>query len=39
MFFRIACYCLVTLNGTTLGFASRSNVVSLTEAVNAIMLG
>ena len=31
--------CLVTLNGTTLGFASRSNVVSLTEAVNAITLG
>ena len=31
--------CLVTLNGTTLGFASRSNVVSLTEAVNAIALG
>ena len=31
--------CLVTLNGTTLGFALRSNVVSLTEAVNAITLG
>lgn len=31
--------CLVTLNGTTLGYASRSNVVSLTEAVNAITLG
>ena len=31
--------CLVTLNGTTLGFASRSNVVSLTEAVKAITLG
>lgn len=31
--------CLVTLNGTTLGFASRSNVVSLTEVVKAITLG
>ena len=31
--------CLATLNGTTLGFASRSNVVNLTEAVNAITLG
>ena len=31
--------CLVQLDGTTLGFVSRSLVVDLTEAVNAIALG
>ncbi len=31
--------CLVTLNGTTLGFAKRSLVVDLQEAVNAVVLG
>ena len=31
--------CLVQLDGTTLGFVSRSLVVDLTEAVNAITLG
>lgn len=31
--------CLVTLNDTTLGFAKRSLVVDLQEAVNAVVLG
>ena len=31
--------CLVTLNDTTLGFAKRSLVVDLEEAVNAVVLG
>lgn len=31
--------CLVTLNGETLGFAKRSLVVDLQEAVNAVVLG
>ena len=31
--------CLVTLNNTTLGFAKRSLVVDLEEAVNAVVLG
>ena len=31
--------CLAQLDGTTLGFVSRSLVVDLTEAVNAITLG
>ena len=31
--------CLVQLDGTTLGYVSRSLVVDLTEAVNAITLG
>ena len=31
--------CLVALNDTTLGFAKRSLVVDLQEAVNAIVLG
>lgn len=31
--------CLITLNGETLGFAKRSLVVDLQEAVNAVVLG
>ena len=31
--------CLVTLNDTTLGFAKRSLIVDLQEAVNAVVLG
>lgn len=31
--------CLVTLNGETLGFAKRSLVADLQEAVNAVVLG